>query len=151
MRFCSLNLNISSGTVHDLVAWQRVYGKRWKTKLLDVQDPWNLSDLANRSSWINFKTYCHQRWKVSCNWLSLSLDYSLNHLDLVKQQKTFHTFSLYKKNNYSHLWRSLEHIGLGREQMKIEFLGQGTERTLGKKSTEAFAHIQEHQELLCWA
>lgn len=55
VRFCSLNLNIFSGTVHDLVAWQRICGKRWKTKLLDMQDPWNWSDLANRSSWITLK------------------------------------------------------------------------------------------------
>lgn len=89
VRFCSLNLNIFSGpSMHDLVVWQGACAKKWKTKgrkLLDMEDPWNWSDLVNRSSWINLKAYCHQRWKVSHNWLSLSLCHTLYHLDLVKQ------------------------------------------------------------------
>lgn len=67
VRFCSFNTNIFSGTMHDPVVSWWVCGKRWKTKLLDMQDPWNWSYLVNRSNWINLEAYCYQRWKVSHN------------------------------------------------------------------------------------
>lgn len=79
-------------------------------------------------------------------WLSHSLDWSLNHLDLPKQQKIFYIFSFYKKNQLQ-----LEESGntkLGQEKIKNKkFPGQGTEKKyLGKEeeTTEAFAHVQEH-------
>lgn len=59
--------------------------------------------ISEGSSWINLIAYCHQKWKVSqspplaLHWLSHSLGCSLNHLDLLKQQKTLHIFSLFKK------------------------------------------------------